>query len=151
MNFGRSKTESLWEKWLCDYNERITWLTEAPSNIIILTLFLPGEGGISPYMSVTWPSRLGIGLKHPWKSSRYRAFISINKFYSVLGSLEQSRISGVGGPRIKSHVLLDDERNSQFFSTELWRKYSHPPKIWQNNWHILGVAMSSLVSKRSPS
>ena len=28
-----------------------------------LTLFLPGEGRISPYMSVTWPSRLGIGLK----------------------------------------------------------------------------------------
>ena len=28
-----------------------------------LTLFLPAKGGISPYMSVTWPSPVGIGLK----------------------------------------------------------------------------------------
>ena len=27
-----------------------------------LTLFLPGKGGISPYMSVTWPSLVRIGL-----------------------------------------------------------------------------------------
>ena len=29
-----------------------------------LTLFLPALGGISPYMSVTWPSPVGIGLSH---------------------------------------------------------------------------------------
>ena len=28
----------------------------------LLTLFLPAMGGISPYMSVTWPSPVGIGL-----------------------------------------------------------------------------------------
>ena len=28
-----------------------------------LTLFLPAKGGISPYMSVTWPSLVEIGLK----------------------------------------------------------------------------------------
>ena len=30
-----------------------------------LTLFLPAMGGISPYMSVTWPSPVGIGLSQP--------------------------------------------------------------------------------------
>ena len=30
------------------------------------TLFLPAMGGISPYMSVTWPSPVGIGLSQ-WK------------------------------------------------------------------------------------
>ena len=29
-----------------------------------LTLFLPAKGGISPYMSVTWPSPVGIGLSY---------------------------------------------------------------------------------------
>ena len=29
---------------------------------LLLTLFLPAMGGISPYMSVTWPSPVGIGL-----------------------------------------------------------------------------------------
>ena len=31
-----------------------------------LTLFLPAKGGISPYMSVTWPSLVGIGLNTLW-------------------------------------------------------------------------------------
>ena len=35
-----------------------------PFNILkrYLTLFLPAKGGISPYMSVMWPSPVGIGL-----------------------------------------------------------------------------------------
>ena len=31
-------------------------------NLFHLTLFLPAMGGISPYMSSTWPSAVGIGL-----------------------------------------------------------------------------------------
>ena len=31
--------------------------------LIPLTLFLPAKGGISPYMSFTWPSPVSIGLR----------------------------------------------------------------------------------------
>ena len=34
------------------------------SRLWSLTLFLPAMGGISPYMSVTWPSLVGIGLSY---------------------------------------------------------------------------------------
>jgi len=44
----------------------------------------------------------------------------------VFGCSGHSSIAGVGGPRIKSQFLLDDERISQFFSSELKVKYSHP-------------------------
>ena len=41
----------------------LSWAMSIFSLKVALTLFLPGEGGISPYMNVTWPLRLGIGLK----------------------------------------------------------------------------------------
>ena len=37
-------------------------------NLYNLTLFLPPMGGISPYMSITWPSPVGIGLNPPRSS-----------------------------------------------------------------------------------
>jgi hypothetical protein len=44
----------------------------------------------------------------------------------VFGCSGHSSIAGVGGPRIKSQFLLDDESISQFCSSELKIKYSHP-------------------------
>ena len=41
-----------------------------------------------------------------------------NNLY-LLGCSGQSSRAGVGGPRIKSQVLLDDERNWQFSSSAL--------------------------------
>ena len=51
--------------------------------LMILTLFLPGEGGISPYMNVTWPLWLGIGLKDDWISNRMKK-IFISNFKNSL-------------------------------------------------------------------
>ena len=42
---------------------KVTKIQNVFSSSLYLTLFRPGKGGISPYMSVTWPSRLGIGLR----------------------------------------------------------------------------------------
>ena len=54
----------------------------------------------------------------------YRAFISIKIDFIqyVLGCSRQSARAGVGGPRIKSHILVVEERNSQFFSLTLYMK-----------------------------
>ena len=47
-----------------------------------LTLFLPAKGGISPYMSVTWPSLVGIGLR-PTQNIRTLSYASLHHCISV--------------------------------------------------------------------
>ena len=39
-----------------------------------LTLFLPAMGRISPYMSIKWPSSVGIGLRFRWKSRQVECY-----------------------------------------------------------------------------
>ena len=48
-----------------------------------LTLFLPAKGGISPYMSVMWPSPVGIGLKKEVASVEHR--LLQNGFWQIIG------------------------------------------------------------------
>ena len=50
----------------------------------LLTLFLQAMGGISPYMNVTWPSPVGIGL-----SSFLAICIVFLTFFCPLNSLQQ--------------------------------------------------------------
>ena len=47
---------TMWQYHLWSFKPRDTKLVNP------LTLFLPTKGGISPYISVTWPSPVGIGL-----------------------------------------------------------------------------------------
>ena len=53
------------------------------------------------------------------QSASFKAFISNNMFYSVLGCSGHSSMAGVEGPRITEHVLLEDVYNSQFLSSVL--------------------------------
>ena len=42
----------------------------------MLTLFLPAKGGISPYMSITWQSPVGIGLREIWFIETFSAHLT---------------------------------------------------------------------------
>ena len=58
-----------------------------------LTLFLPGEGRISPYMSVTWPSQLGIGLNQ-WLSIDVGILCELKNGASIKENFEKSYMNG---------------------------------------------------------
>ena len=67
---------------------------------LFLTLFLPTKDGISPYMSVTWPSLVGIGLiNHFYKNCAHKQlffnekkFRKIRTIFDIENSLWKSKI-----------------------------------------------------------
>ena len=69
-----------------------------------LTLFLPAMGGISPYMNVTWPSPVGIGLR-----IRYFSRISAALGSWLSSTIDYSKINF--GVASSERMNSDDSKN----------------------------------------
>ena len=95
-----------------------------------LTLFLPGEGGISPYMNVTWPLRLGIGLT--WRHI-FKSWFRFDMEFKYLIRMEYELI-----------ILKFMDNAFQFFisSYTIYSKNGYVP-------HCLDLVLNGLLTRRN--